>query len=365
MSMKVKYTGAAAILAAALLSGCATDISQTVPTSASAVEVLATKAADTTTEPTTTTTAKISITTTTTTETTTEETAETTPESSESTEDTTSAPSAGTYTIYSDEYKQYGFTDKYNDFLSKCVFVGDSICSGLKAYDIIPADRVCAVGNVAARNIFEDWVLFKIDGEKLPLLPALEKIKPEYIVFSMGMNDVNMTSEQGFCDNYQKILSQVESILPDSKLIVLSVTPITYGEDGRLFTLPTNIDSFNAALKDYLDSTGKWTYADVEHEMKNTNNMLKADYLGSPDGVHLAPAAYKAILYQLCERAVDGKAYQFDGSFTDAKAVYPIVTTAAETEPVTSKTKKTKETTTAPEEEEPILSGTLQLSDPD
>ena len=54
-----------------------------------------------------------------------------------------------------------------------------------------------------------------------------------------------------------------------------------------------------------------------------------------------------------------------DGSFTDAKAVYPIITTAAETEPVTSKTKKTKETTTAPEEEGPILSGTLQLSDPD
>ena len=364
--MKMKYICAAAIIAAALMSGCATDISQTVPTSASAVEAVATIPADTTDVQTTAaTTAKISITTTTTTETTTEETSVTTPESSASTEDTTSIPATGTYTIYSDEYKQYGFTDKYNDFLSKCVFVGDSICSGLKAYDIIPADRVCAVGNVAARNIFEDWVLFKIDGEKLPLLPALEKIKPEYIVFSMGMNDVNMTSEQGFCDNYQKILSQVESILPGSKLIVLSVTPITYGEDGRLFTLPSNIDSFNAALKDYLDSTGKWIYADVEHEMKNTNNMLKADYLGSPDGVHLAPAAYKAILYQLCERAVDGKSYQFDGSFTDAKAVYPIITTAAETEPVTSKTKKTKETTTAPEEEGPILSGTLQLSDPD
>lgn len=361
--MKFRSSGIAVVLAAMLMSGCVTDISHSIPTEPSAVEAIATKTEETTTETTTTVTSKISITTTTTTQAiTTEPVSESV---SGSTDDTTVTPTGGTYTIYSDEYKTYSFTEKYNEFLEKCVFVGDSICSGLKAYDIIPSNRVCAVGNVAARNIFEDWVEFKVDGEKLPLLKALEKLKPEYIVFSMGMNDVNMTSEQGFCDNYEKILSQVEGILPESKLIVLSVTPITYGETGKLFTLPSNIDSFNAALKEYLDSTGKWIYADVAHEMKNTSNMLKSDYLGSPDGVHLAPDAYKAILYQLCERVVDGKEYLFDGSFAEAEALYPAVTTTPATEPATSKTKKTKDTTTAPESDEPVLSGTLQLSDSD
>ncbi|MBO6093439.1 MAG: hypothetical protein J6P40_07445, partial [Oscillospiraceae bacterium] len=66
------------------------------------------------------------------------------------------------------------------------MFVGDSICSGLKAYELLPANQVLAVGNVAARNIFEDWVEFKVNGEKMTLLPALVDLKPKYIVFSMG-----------------------------------------------------------------------------------------------------------------------------------------------------------------------------------
>ena len=365
---KMKKRNITALAAAAVfaVSGCATDISNTRPPDTEAVEVLATQV--TTTTPEETTTPKPTTTTTTTTtpfETTTEPETET-----DISEDTTAEPSEGTYTIYSDEYGYYPITGSYKDFVSKCVFVGDSICSGLKAYDIIPSDRVCAVGNVAARNIFEDWVEFKVNGNKLPLISALVDLKPEYIVFSMGMNDVNMTSEATFCKNYEEILSQVSSFLPDAKLIVLSVTPITYGENGKLFTTNDNIDSFNAALKEYLDGTGKWVYADVAHEMKNTHNMLKDNYLGSPDGVHLAPDAYYCILYQLCERMVDGKVYNFDGTFTytdDAIApVKPAETTPETTAPEepAESTKKTKKTTAATEHDGE-LSGVIHLEDPE
>lgn len=364
--MKKRNITALAAAAVFAVSGCATDISKTLPPDTEAVEVLATQV--TTTTPEETTTPKPTTTTTTTTtpfETTTEPESET-----DISEDTTAEPSEGTYTIYSDEYGYYPITGSYKDFVSKCVFVGDSICSGLKAYDIIPSDRVCAVGNVAARNIFEDWVEFKVNGNKLPLISALVDLKPEYIVFSMGMNDVNMTSEATFCKNYEEILSQVSSFLPDAKLIVLSVTPITYGENGKLFTTNDNIDCFNAALKEYLDGTGKWVYADVAHEMKNTHNMLKDNYLGSPDGVHLAPDAYYCILYQLCERMVDGKVYNFDGTFTytdDAIApVKPAETTSETTAPEepAESTKKTKKTTAATEHDGE-LSGVIHLEDPE
>jgi len=371
---------AAAVLA---VSGCATDISKTLPPETEAVEVLATQT--TTTTPEETTTPKPTVTTTVTTTTTAEETFETTadPEASDTGDtsaDTTSGPAEGTYSIYSDEYKSYPITGSYKDFISECVFVGDSICSGLKAYDIIPADRVCAVGNVAARNIFEDWVEFKVNGNKLPLISALVDLKPKYIVFSMGMNDVNMTSQTTFCKNYGEILSQVSSFLPDAKLIVLSVTPITYGENGKLFTTNDNIDSFNAALKEYLDGTEKWVYADVAHEMKNTHNMLKDNYLGSPDGVHLAPDAYYCILYQLCERMVDGKVYNFDGTFsytddaiapvkppeeTEEPAETTVPEDSAETTKKTKKTKETKDTDDTTGHDDGELSGVIRLDDPE
>ena len=357
--MKARNITAAVFAASFLLSGCMQDISGSVTTEPPAVEALAkqdttvtvTEAPETTV--TTTSAAVTSVTGET------EETTDTS-ETTEVSEDKTTEPSEGKYLMYSDEYKDYPLSDEYKDFISRCVFVGDSICSGLKAYDILPSDHVVAVGNIAARNIFEDWVEFKIHGDTMTLIPALVELKPEYIVFSMGMNDVNLTSEQTFCNNYDNILSQVQSFLPDSKLIVLSITPVTYGESGKLFTTNENIDSFNAALKSYLDSTGKWTYADVEHEMKNTHNMLKDNYLGSTDGVHLAPEAYYCILYQLCERMVDGKIYNLDGSFSYTEGIKMSAVTTT-TEVTTTKKDKSDDD----EDDKPVMSGTLNISDPD
>lgn len=242
-----------------------------------------------------------------------------------------------------ESYSSYRFTDEYNDFLSRCVFVGDSICSGLKLYDILPAKSVLAQGNVAARNIFD--FKFKLDGDELSILSALVNLKPEYIVFSMGMNDVNITSEEAFCDNYSELLKLTESFLPDAKLIVLSVTPVT---TESKFTSNENIDNFNSELKLCLDKTEKWTYVDVTRELKNSVNALKTNYNGG-DGVHLAPDAYQAILFQLCERMVDGKVYDSEGNVTFVTEA--TTTTPKEETTATKKTKKTQKTqkTTAPE----------------
>lgn len=295
--------------------GCQGDISQrTLPSETKAPESTAV------TEETTTTTKKTPINTvkiTTTTGT-------TAPETTEDTSETTEP--------IIEDYNSFVFSDEYNDFLAECVFVGDSICSGLKLYEILPSKNVVAQGNVAARNIFD--FSFKVGKEELSVLSALVNLKPKYVVFSMGMNDVNITSEKTFCDNYGELLSLTEGFLPEAKLIVCSVTPIT--TDSK-FSTNENIDSFNSALKEYLDETEKWTYVDITRELKNSANALKTDYNGG-DGVHLAPAAYYAMLYQICERVVDGKVYDEEGNVT-------IITTSETKAPETTTTKKTKKTT--------------------
>lgn len=302
---------------ALMVGGCQGDISQrTLPSETKAPESAPI------TEDTTTTTKKTPINTvkiTTTTQT-------TAPDTTEDTSETTEP--------IIEDYNSFVFSDEYNDFLSDCVFVGDSICSGLKLYEILPSKNVVAQGNVAARNIFD--FSFKVGKEELSVLSALVNLKPKYVVFSMGMNDVNITSEKAFCDNYGELLSLTEGFLPEAKLIVCSVTPIT--TDSK-FSTNENIDSFNSALKEYLDETEKWTYVDITRELKNSANALKTDYNGG-DGVHLAPAAYYAMLYQICERVVDGKVYDEDGNVT-------IITTSETKAPETTTTKKTKKTTKA------------------
>lgn len=378
--LKKQFKYIAAIMAAALvLSGCSYDISKTLPSQATAVEALATQETTTTPEETTTTTTskKITVTTTTTSETSEEvpEETETTasevqPSDTGSNADTTTEPVSvtGTYTMYSDDYKTFVLSDEYKEFISKCVFVGDSICYGLEAYDVLPGEQVVAKGDVAARSIFDYTFRIKAGEDPVPILTALIDLKPEYIVFSMGMNDVNMTSEATFCNNYNNLLSQVESFLPDSTLIVLSITPTTLNKlTGKFQVRNEYIDEFNIALKEFLDSTGKWTYVDVAHEMKNTHNQLKERYLGSDDGVHLTPEAYSAILYQLCERMVDGRIYDpvthtFEGEETEEETAEAAETTVTEK---TKKPEKTKKTTPAEENDAPEseYSGSIIMED--
>ena len=191
-------------------------------------------------------------------------------------------------------YGSFEFSDKDYEFLNNCVFVGDSICSGLGHYGIIPAQRVIAQGNIAARNIFD--FTFTAEGGELTLISALVNAKPDYIVFSMGINDVNITSEQEFTDNYREILTMTEGFLPDAKLIVLSVTPV---DASSTFTTNERIDSFNEALSAMAEESEGWLYVDVTGELKNDANALKTAY-SSGDGIHLSPDAYHAVLYQLC-----------------------------------------------------------------
>lgn len=220
---------------------------------------------------------------------------------------TVQEPSTGTESAVGSTtvYYKSSLSDKAWDFINECVFVGDSICSGFKAYDILSTKNVLAVGNTAARNIFEDWVSFKVNGTSMDLISALAAKQPKYVIFSMGMNDVNMTTKEQFCANYDSILKKAREVLPDSTFYIFSITPITYKDDGRIFTYNSTIDNFNAALKAHLEETGTATFIDVAPEMKNSKNLLRADYLGSPDGVHLAPAAYYAMLYQFIDQVFD------------------------------------------------------------
>lgn len=199
----------------------------------------------------------------------------------------------------------YTLTDEYREFLDGCVFIGDSICSGLKHYETLPAEQVYAQGSVAARNIFD--YTFNYKGQQLSIINVLINVKPEYVVFSMGMNDVNMTSEKKYCENYDYLISMVESFLPDTKIIVCSITPISA---DSAFTTNEKIDNYNTAIKEFIENSEKKNryYVNIAHALKNTDNCLYEDY-SAGDGIHIGPLAYNAILYQLCEQMVDGVVY--------------------------------------------------------
>lgn len=196
-----------------------------------------------------------------------------------------------------EQYSSYTFSEEDEAYLDTCLFVGDSICGGLSHYGILPADHVISKGSVAARNIFD--FKFGIGDSETDVLTAILNQKQDHIIFSMGMNDVNMTDAETYVANYFNLLTMVAAYCPDSELIVLSITPILADSD---FSANEKIDSYNAAIKDAIEKDGKpnWKYIDISPELKNSAGGLKSSY-ESGDGIHLAQAAYYAYLWQIVQ----------------------------------------------------------------
>ena len=203
----------------------------------------------------------------------------------------------GKYEINAQGQKEYIFSDKYESFLQDVTFVGDSICYGLEVYDYMPPNNVLAFGSVAARNIFD--FTFDVDDVEYSIIDAVKKVQPKILIFSMGMNDINLTTPDQYCENYMELLDQVHEAVPSAKLYVASITPISNSIE---FNDNTTIDGFNAAIKQYLANSGKdYGYVDIASYLKDEWNGLAYEYSGG-DGIHLQSPAYSAILYQVCEQ---------------------------------------------------------------
>lgn len=182
-------------------------------------------------------------------------------------------------------------------FADKSLFVGDSICKGLMTYSIVSPENVFATGSVATRNFFEmDFFYY---GKNQKLADVLAEKNPQNVLFSMGMNDVNMITSEQFCENYSKIIASVLDTT-SADVYVCAITPICCN-----FTPKEKIIEFNAAIKTYIRKNYKSRvhFVDFTEPLKNKEGRLKS-YFSAGDGIHLAPEAYYAAFHELYSKAV-------------------------------------------------------------
>lgn len=194
------------------------------------------------------------------------------------------------------QYKGYYFTNGDKRFLSDCVFFGDSVCKGLFSYEFIPAVRCFAKAGVAARNIGD--FTFELNGEEISLEEALLQTGARHVVFSMGMNDLNMTDEAEFAENYLALLDKAAEIRPDVDFYVIAITPVTVDSQ---FAYNSDINKYNRALEAVLADRENCRFVDAGAELKNDNGTLHEAFCADDQGVHLTPAAYYGVLWTLCQ----------------------------------------------------------------
>lgn len=173
------------------------------------------------------------------------------------------------------------------------LFVGDSICSGFSAWEVLKSKNVYATGNVGARNLFSYRMYYQ--REPAELVPVLKTTEPRYVFFWMGMNDVNLTSAEEYCENYSNIISATLEN-SDADVYVCAITPISNLEFTRL----AYINEFNDSIRHYIQTnySERVHFVDFTEPLKASDGTLNEKYNGG-DGIHLGREAYYIALHEI------------------------------------------------------------------
>lgn len=194
--------------------------------------------------------------------------------------------------FYKNEFGAYQLTDAERSFTEESIFVGDSICRGFAAYNVVSGKNVYACGSLAARS-FWDYKFYYGDDE-VEYKTVLKKTKPKYVFLSMGMNDINITDEKTYCENYRQIIDYTLK-RTDGVVYVCAITPIC-----SEFSSNYRIDCFNLALQAFVEEnySERVFYVDFAKHLKDKDGKLRIIH-SSGDGIHLGPYAYYIALWEL------------------------------------------------------------------
>lgn len=258
----------------------------------------------------------------------------------------TTAPSESTFkTVDKSRYKD-AENVVFADYFADSLFVGDSICSGLKIYG-----GCLNVENVAARLNVSTWGInkytFQYKSNSTAELDALSIVKlyqPKNIYIWMGMNDLYVVSAEKYAENLCSLAKSYMDVDPDCKVYAVSISPMSSTHKWNVELDGNNrINVYNSTVEKKCSEVDYLTYINIHDCLTDKYGYLASENNGG-DGIHLSASAYKKVLAEV---------YYFMENET----------TAAPEEPAESVTETSEETTvtTAPEEDEETTSHTTTV----
>ena len=193
---------------------------------------------------------------------------------------------------------ELGETVEYGShYLNSIVFVTDKRLSGIDAHGIakthiwtqkdgdLPLDF----------NTSTAHIVFPYTNEEISVPDATGETKPEYMIVSLGFSNGIRCSEEKFKEYYTKLISNVKSVSPNTKIILQSILPISknYEKDNSGIT-NEKIDTANSWIHSIARENGV-KYLNTASVLKDSMGQLSAEY-DSGDGITLNPLGYQNII---------------------------------------------------------------------
>lgn len=134
-----------------------------------------------------------------------------------------------------------------SEFYSKSVFLGDAVVNGIEYYGFLGPDKI-----VSATNMTTD--------KATDYLADIVTYGPDKIFIMLGINDLNYGTRgvDTIVSNYAKLISDIKAKLPNAKIYIVSVLPITkdYESKSTVYIRKSNLDDLNNKLKGIVTTSG-------------------------------------------------------------------------------------------------------------
>ncbi|MFZ7104116.1 MAG: GDSL-type esterase/lipase family protein [Peptococcaceae bacterium] len=163
------------------------------------------------------------------------------------------------------------------------VFMGDSITEGFAVNEILPEESVIAGAGATAGFSYDD-------------IGTLVAKKPDNVFIMLGSDDMLMPVDDPkalFESDLTKLINKIREELPDSKIYLQSITPVTQealSKEQRY----KNIDEYNVLIKE-LAGRLSVNYAEIGAIAKENPDLF------AEDGVHFKKEFYHLWLKNLSE----------------------------------------------------------------
>lgn len=170
----------------------------------------------------------------------------------------------------------------FKSIFSSAVVMGDSITEALTEYNILNASSVVAKIGVELNDLDDE-------------IETAAEINPQMIFLTYGTNDILATNgdTEEFIKEYKSVISKLQEKLPDTKLFVNSIFPVSQ-EKVAEEPLFAQIGEYNTALQEMCDAN-QLAYID--------NTSLVSSQYYEDDGLHFKSEFYTIWLQHMAEVA--------------------------------------------------------------
>lgn len=186
---------------------------------------------------------------------------------------------------------QVAVSDKVdNSYFDDAIFFGDSISTGITAYNIANNTACVAAIGVSPNTALSTPYIPTREGGKVTVLEAAKAYGQRSKVYIMLGGNGLWQDKDGFIADYQKFLDAVKTQYPGAVIYIQSMTPVARGVEAKYPSVThQKVMEYNAAIA-RLAKDNKLPFVNVFEALCDAEGYLPEGV--SADGLHLSAEYY-------------------------------------------------------------------------